>query len=256
MRINEAQGNGTITFPTPLTRGTIINRPNRFIVNVALESGEELRVHCPVTGSIGGIRLDGLPCLISAAEGNLAKRSTTHTLEAIAMKESDPMEWIGVNQNMANRYIEALLRANLLPIPTLSTVNTLKREPTLGANRLDFLVNGNIYVEVKTPVKNLQVEIPEGVEVLTTAATGTNRMLSQVREITKELQGERGSKAVLITLFMYDNPGFVVPRNHNSIYSETGQAIADSAEAGLERWQVNLLFHDDRVELDQVTALT
>ena len=255
MKISEAGADGVIKFDTPLMEGTILSRPNRFVVHVKDERGEELRVHCPATGSIGGIRLDGLPCLISRAEEG-SKRSTQYTLEAIAMERKSPMEWIGVNQNMANRYIEALLRGNLLPIPTLSSVKTLKREPTLGSNRLDFLVNGNIYVEVKTPVKNLQVEIPEGVEVLTTAATGTTRMLSQVREITKELRGERGSKAVLITLFMYDNPGFVVPSGHNAIYSETGLALADSAEAGLERWQVNLEFGVDSVRLDRVLPIT
>ena len=41
------------------------------------------------------------------------------------------------------------------------TASTMQREQVLGGSRLDFLVNGRTYIEVKTPLDNLQV-IPGG----------------------------------------------------------------------------------------------
>lgn len=52
-------------FGRPLTRPRILRRPNRFIMEVDLGEGQTTLAHCPSTGSIGGISLDGLPCLLS-----------------------------------------------------------------------------------------------------------------------------------------------------------------------------------------------
>ena len=41
-------------FPEPLREGTILARPNRFIMDVDLD-GETVRCHCPVVSRIGDI---------------------------------------------------------------------------------------------------------------------------------------------------------------------------------------------------------
>lgn len=253
MKLAAGERGKTLHFEEPLQRGTIINRPNRFVTFVKGENGEEIRAHCPATGAIGGFKLDSLPCLLSKADNNSPGRKTSHTMEAISIDGGQ--SWIGINQNMANRYVEELLRREQLSHPALTPLQTLKREPTLGKNRLDFLVNDKLYIEVKTPIKNLQVELPEGIELLTNSATGTQRMLSQVNEITKAL-ADTSKGAMLLSLFMYDNPGFKVPTQHNATYSETITAIEKAQDAGLERWQLNLEFTEEFTRLTKFENLT
>lgn len=241
-----------IVFKESLRRATIVNRPNRFIINAVLEDGTLIKCHCPVTGIIGGIKLDGLACLVSEAKVTKG-RSTSHTVEAIAVEYDDApaFQWIGINQNMVNRYIEAFLTAGMLSdIPLLSKVQTVKREPRLGDSRLDFLVNDEIFVEVKTPVKNLQVVYPSHVVQVEPSATGTERMLRQVGDMVAVIKG--GKKAIILTVFMYDNPGFQLPKVHNTVYSKTVKAMEAAKKAGLQRAQVNLTFTQDGVSLQKV----
>ena len=70
-----------LTFAHPLTEARIINRPNRYVAYAEL-NGEEVRCHTPVGGRIGGLTLDGLPCLLS---GPYEGRATDYTVEAIGL---------------------------------------------------------------------------------------------------------------------------------------------------------------------------
>src|SRR5213594_3425413 len=144
-----------VTFPEPLIRGTIARRPNRFTIDVDRD-GRIVPCHCPTTGRIGNLVLDGLPGLVSGSRSST--RKTRYTAEAIAVDivAADPM-WIGINQNAANRYIEAALVSGALD--RIVPVDTVQREQALGLSRLDFLVNGNTYIEVKTPLQNLQIAL-------------------------------------------------------------------------------------------------
>jgi sugar fermentation stimulation protein A len=55
-----------ICFPEPLTRAVIVGRRNRFVIDVEID-GTVVACHCPTTGRIGNLILDGLPCLLSRA---------------------------------------------------------------------------------------------------------------------------------------------------------------------------------------------
>jgi hypothetical protein len=70
--------------------------------------------------------------------------------------------WIGINQNAANRFVEQALTHHMLP--TMITAGTLRREQVLGHARLDFLINDTTYIEVKTPLDNLQVTLGSHVQ--------------------------------------------------------------------------------------------
>lgn len=48
-----------MVFRRPLIQARILRRPNRFLMGVELEDGSVAAAHCPSTGSIGGIPLDG-----------------------------------------------------------------------------------------------------------------------------------------------------------------------------------------------------
>jgi len=138
---------GTICFPEPLTQAAIVRRRNRFVIDVDLD-GAVTGCHCPATGRIGALVLDGLPCLLSASRNTA--RKTPYTIEAISVDPpgTGTPAWIGINQNAANRFVEQALTHHMLP--AMITAATLRREQVLGHARLDFLVNGHTYIEVKT----------------------------------------------------------------------------------------------------------
>ena len=44
-------------------------------------------------------------------------------------------------------------------------ITSLKREQNLGESKLDFLINNNCYMEVKSPLHYLNINIPKYLEV-------------------------------------------------------------------------------------------
>jgi len=168
-------------FSERLLVGVIKKRPNRFVMMVNV-SGSLERVHCPCTGNIGNLDFEdsNIPCLLSINHSKTAK--TSHTVEAISLGNPDDAEfnWIGINQNRANRIVEHFLKAGALfgfKTKTSSRKRKLgdddivvKREVKIGSSRIDFQVDfkGVRYlIEVKTPLQwgmgseNLQVREEE-----------------------------------------------------------------------------------------------
>ena len=146
-------------FPEPLREGVILARPNRFIMDVDFGDGAPVRCHCPAVSRIGGLDLAGRPCLVS--DSHNAKRKMPLTVEAYSLQRPDDPDkrWIGINQNASNRYVEHFLRGGAFAAIT-DPVHDVRREVPLGDSRLDFLVNGDLYLEVKTPLVQMQTEIP------------------------------------------------------------------------------------------------
>ncbi len=62
--------------------------------------------HFPSTGSIGSLKFDHIPCLVS--ENINKNRKTKYTVDAISLDsmEINNKEWIGINQSKINYYIE------------------------------------------------------------------------------------------------------------------------------------------------------
>lgn len=88
-----------MVFTSPLIQARILRRPNRFLMDVELEDGSTAVAHCPSTGSIGGISLDGLPCLLSGPH-DLAHRRTEYTVDALGNDGLTDAE----RQEYADRY--------------------------------------------------------------------------------------------------------------------------------------------------------
>jgi sugar fermentation stimulation protein A len=159
-----------------------------------------------------------------------------YTVEAICVDPPDSRDvtWIGINQNAANRYVEQALRSRFLT--GIVTTDTLLREPVLGQSRLDFLVNDNTYIEVKTPLENLQV--PFGDHIRTrpqTPVQSTDRMVRHVGELGRSLADHE--RAILLICFLYDNPGFQVLRSTRPDWVRS--QVAEATNRGVEIWQVN-----------------
>lgn len=232
-----------ITFPEPLTEGVIVRRNSRFTMTVDVE-GEETVCHCPTTGRIGNIVMDGRPCLLSHSHD--PRRKTPHTVEAVSLaRPEDPSkDWIGINQNAANRYVEHFLTDGSLDDVTGG--GPVRREVLLGDSKLDFLV-GDTYVEVKTPLQYLQVDIPDYIGTRkVTSFSATDRFVRHIAALADSLGAHES--AALVNCFMYDNPGFrVIERSTN--YEEVSAAVASCRERGVSMWQVNLRITPEGVDM-------
>ena len=214
-------------FPVPLDEGTILSRPNRFIM-VVKAGRKTLRCHCPTTGRLGDLKLTGLPCLYSTSDSPL--RKTRHTVEAISASAGN--SWVGINQTAANRYFEHFLKNGALGRLARGEV---KREVRLGKSRIDFLV-GDTYIEVKTPL------------IMLPASAGTprarpsrfdsfERLIRHMGELKASLS--RGMRAKIVLCFLYDAEPFTPPPPDGS-NAQILAAARGAEEAGVERWQVNL----------------
>ena len=225
--------NSQICFSEPLTRAVIVARRNRFVIDVEID-GALVACHCPTTGRIGNLVLDDLACLLS--QSTSSSRATPYTVEAISVDPPDTPAptWIGINQNAANRFVECALHHGLLP--EIVIANTVRREQVLGKSRLDFLINDDTYVEVKSPLQNLQVDLGDHVRTRPhTAFDSTDRMVKHLDELARSLAAHQ--RAILLLCFLYDNPGFeVLPSQHHAAVK---RRVTQAIRRGVELWQVN-----------------
>jgi sugar fermentation stimulation protein A len=134
-------------FPTPLVRGTLIQRYKRFLADVRFEDGHEETIHCPNPGSMLGLAEPGLT--VWASHSSAKARKLPHTLELV---ETAGAALVSVNTMLPNRLVAEALRE--AAIPELSGYATARPEVKYGeASRVDFLLEGPgrapCWVEVK-----------------------------------------------------------------------------------------------------------
>lgn len=238
-------------FPEPLREGIILARPNRFVMDVDFGDGEPVRCHCPAVSRIGGLDLAGRPCLVS--DSHNPKRKMPLTVEAFSLTRPEDAErpWIGINQNASNRYVEHFLRAGALGALT-GPVTSVQREVPLGPSRLDFLVNDNRYLEVKTPLVQLQTTVPAWVPHLPEAPfSSTERSLRHLRELAASLADHE--RAAILYCLYYDNFGFRF--YHGTTYEEVLATVDACREAGVELWQADFEVTPEGVTLKRYYEL-
>lgn len=237
-------------FSPPLFEGVIRSRKGQFVMMVDVD-GEEHRCHCPCTGRVGEVDVLGCPCLLSETKD--IKRKTRYTVEAVSLnRPEDPNKsWIGINQNCANRYVEYCLKNNMFPemIPTNSEV---LREQVIGNSKLDFLVN-NTYIEVKTPLLNIQLPIPEYVNRKKLAQFfSIDRFCKHVTDLKNSLQSHQ--RAIMLLVFIYDNPGFKVLTQSTS-FEKIRKLTTEAFSNGVELWQANFKITPESVTLSRYFQL-
>ena len=222
-----------LLFPEPLREGVILARPNRFIMDVAFSDGAPVRCHCPAVSRIGDLDLTGRPCLVSDSHNH--QRKLPLTVEAFSLQQPDTAEkqWIGINQNASNRYVEHFLREGAFKAAT-GPVDQLRREVPLGSSRLDFLVNESQYLEVKTPLVQIQTAIPSWVPTVPPAPfDSTERVQRHLRELAASLQ--HNERAVILYCLYYENDGFRY--YHGTTYEEMLACVDEARTAGVELWK-------------------
>ncbi len=277
-------------FAEPLQEGLILGRPNRFIMDVALapdtdapwasffpeevpalreslalgsanleESRHQaehagftvIRCHCPAVSRIGGLDLAGRPALLSTSPN--PKRKFAQTVEAysLARPEDEDHPWIGINQTASNRYVEHFLKEGGLAA-VAGHPSSVAREVTLGDSRLDFLVDDTTYVEVKTPLVQMQTTIPPWVlQLPETPFSSTDRALKHLRSLARSLQDHE--RAVVLYCLYYDNFGFRF--YEGTTYDEVLATVDEVRAQGVELWQADFKVSQTDVALERVYPL-
>ncbi len=245
-------------FEEPLREGVILVRPNRFIMDVALD-GQQVRCHCPAVSRIGGLDLAGRPCLVSDSHDPKRKMPLTVEAYSLARPEDAQRPWVGINQNASNRYVEHFLRQGAFAA-LAGQPAAVQREVPLGASRMDFKVDDGLYLEVKTPLVQMQAEVPAYVPRLPEAPfSSTERSLRHLRELAQALQASaegpkaagdgatRAERAVVLYCLYYDNFGFRF--YHGTTYEEVRTTVDACRAAGVELWQADFEVSPEGVAL-------
>ena len=211
-------------FPTPLVKGTLVRRYQRFLADVALESGATVTAHCANPGSMLGVNAAGSEVWLS--ESPNPARKLRHTWEMIRVGRT----LVGINTQHPNRLVEEAIRAGR--IGELAGYANLRREVRYGANsRIDLLLEDPhrpaCHVEVKNvtmkrdPAPSAPAEFPDSV---------TARGAKHLVELSRVAQ--KGGRAVMFFLVQRaDARAFAPAADIDPGYA---QALARAQARGVE----------------------
>lgn len=134
-------------FQTPLVPGRLIRRYNRFLADVALDSGAEITAHCPNPGAMLGLKDPGLRVWLEPNDD--PKRKLRYGWR---LAELPGGHWAGIDAMLPNRVVREALEGGR--VPDLAAYDNVRPEVKYGTNsRVDFLLTGaglpDAYVEVK-----------------------------------------------------------------------------------------------------------
>jgi len=132
--------------PTPLLRGTLIQRYKRFLADIRLDTGEEITAHCANPGSMLGLKDPGATVWVSRSDD--PKRKLAHSWEVI---EIEGGVLAGINTNRPNKLVAEALAAK--KIPELIGYSVKSEVKYRENSRVDFLLTdqgrADCYLEVK-----------------------------------------------------------------------------------------------------------
>lgn len=126
--------------------GTFLERPNRFISHIRLDSGEEIIAHVHDTGRLTELLIPGSKVMMRRAKMD-GKRKTQWDLIA-SITEDD--QCVLINASFQRRIADKIL--NDESISPFGKCEKVKAEVKYGKSRLDYLIekdNKNIWLESK-----------------------------------------------------------------------------------------------------------
>jgi len=207
----------------PLARGAEIldavftGRPNRFVVEAELPTGETIRTHCADRGRLVWL-LPGTRLLVGVKPGSGRK---TGFQAAAAWNEG---AWASLDTHLPNRLVERALLAGALP--PFAGWEMERREARLGGSRLDFLLSRGperCWLEVKSVGMS-----HAGVARFPDAPTA--RGVRHLGELSAAASG--GVRAALVFVAQHAGAEAVAP--WREIDPALADALADARRAGVE----------------------
>ncbi len=128
-------------FTKSLIKGKLVKRYKRFFTDIKVNK-QTLIAHCPNTGSMMGLLDENNDAWVSKNDD--PKRKLKYTLQIIKAKKN----LVGVNTHLANKIVAEGLEKN--SFNEFKNLKEIKAEVFYNKEtRFDFLVNKNIFIEVK-----------------------------------------------------------------------------------------------------------
>lgn len=227
-------------FSPLLEEARLLRRYKRFLADIELQSGEQLTIHCPNTGSMLNCMREGGKVWFSRS--NDPKRKLPGTWE---ISETPQGRLACVNTGRANALVEEALRAGR--ITELAGFTALKREVPYGEerSRIDFRLeypSGPAYVEVKS--------VTLGYPDSTTAAfpdAVTQRGAKHLRELAA--LARQGVRAV--QLYCVNLSGIDAVRPAQEIDAGYAQALRAALAEGVEVLAYGVHLDAEQIYIDR-----
>ena len=235
-------------FEEELIEGIIKERKNRFIFIVEIDN-KEYNCHCPSTGTIGRIIFKNIPCLLSKSKNS--KRATSFTVEAISLDKPNKKnkKWIGINLVASNRYVEYFIKNNMLN-KMIKNIKNIKREKKLGDSKIDFIINDNCYLEVKSFLEILRINIPKYIQLKkVNKINAGDRFIKHMLELSNSLT--KNKKGIILLVFQYkaDKIEFKFDKKNVVDFDKLKKAVDKFYDSGCELWQSNFSINKNGISL-------
>ncbi len=201
------------------TRGTFIERPNRFVALVEV-NGEVKKAHVSDTGRLGELLERGVPVLLSPnPKGKL-------DYKFVAVKKEE--DWVLLNTSVHSTIARKVLERGLLGFKP----KTIKPEYTFGNSRIDFLLDENFLLETKgcNLVENGTCLFPDA---------PTERGRKHLKELTAALR--KGFRAGILFLAFRNCSCFLPNRKRDPGFSSL---FFEALKSGVEFYGVRLRFSE------------
>lgn len=221
-------------FQTPLIRGHLVRRWNRFLCEVDLPGIGIVRSHCPNPGAMIGLNKPGQPVWVEPNDD--PKRKLRYGWRLVELPGG---HWAGIDTGVPNRVVGEALRAG--QIAPLAAYATVRAEVKYGQqSRVDFLLSGpglpDAYVEVKNVHLRREGSVAEFPDCVTTRGA---RHLAELSDMVTA-----GHRAVMLYLVQRtDCNTFRLARDLDPGY---GAAFDHAMQAGVEVlcFDTNLSVHE------------
>ena len=185
---------------------TFISRPNRFVGHILVD-GKSATCHIADTGRLKEILTDGRKVLVTK---NPSKLKTDYRLIACKMNE-----WVLINTTIHTHIARTAIRNGVLGF----VPETIQPEVKVGNSRLDFLIDKNIYVELKGTnlLVNARCRFPDAPSV---------RAVRHLKELI-QLKSE-GKEAVILLMGLRDCNCFAPNRGLDPGFADTFREAMDT----------------------------
>ena len=212
-------------FPTPLLRGTLIQRYKRFLADIRLDNGEAITATCPNTGSMMGLTTPGLPVWVSTSDS--PTRKYKHTWEMLEVDLGKGPGLVGINTNHPNVLVSEAIMGKR--VAALKGYNSLRREVKYGTNsRIDILLESPDKPPAYIEVKNVHMMREAGVAEFPDSVTA--RGLKHLLELSQMVR--EGHRAVMVFLIQRnDATRLTFARDIDPNYAA---GLAEALEIGVE----------------------
>ena len=189
------------------------------------------------------------PCLLSKIKNE--KRATPYTVEAISLDKLNEKnkKWFGINLVGSNKYIEYFLKNNMFN-KIIKNINSIKREKRLGNSKIDFIINNNCYLEVKTFLEILRVKTPEYTKLKKINKINPGDIfIEHMIELSDSLTGNE--RAIILLVFQYkeDNIEINIDKKLINGFDKFKKAFNKFNNSGCELWQANLSINEKGISL-------